>query len=119
MGTTSFTQLNVWMAAHQVTLGVYKLTKAFPAEERYGLSAQMRGAAVSIPANIAEGYGRRRPQDKARFYNISQGSAEELKYYLILAKDLEYMNDSASLLDLLEQVCRMLRKLAQTTVLDS
>lgn len=119
MGTTSFTQLTVWQKAHQVTLSVYKITKNFPSEERFGLSAQMRKAATSIPANIAEGYGRQKPADKGRFYNIGQGSAEELRYYLILSKDLGYVEDQASLWNSLDEVSRMLRRLAQVTVLDS
>jgi four helix bundle protein len=118
MGATSFTQLNVWKKAHQVTLDVYKLTKKFPDDERYGLSVQMRKAAVSIPANIAEGFGRRKPQDKVRFYNISQGSAEELKYFCILSKDLGYAANVKDLWDALEEVSRMLRGLC-ASILDA
>ncbi len=116
VGTTSFVQLNVWKAAHHAVMEIYRVTRKFPDEERYGLTAQMRRAAVSIPANIAEGCGRRKPQDKARFYNISQGSTEELKYHLILANDLNYLSDSAPLWNALEEVSRMLRKLAQATL---
>ena len=113
MGTTSFVQLDVWKAAHKVVLDTYRLTQKFPAEEKYGLAAQMRRAAVSIPANIAEGYGRRRPHDKTRLYNISNGSAEEVKYYLILAKDLGYDTKSDDLFGRLEDVSRMLRALTR------
>src|SRR5262245_47971041 len=90
MGISSFTQLEVWKIAHRVTLAVYKGTKAFPDDERFGLTSQTRKAPVSVAANIAEGFGRRQPRDKMRFYNMSQGSLEELRYYLILAKDLGY-----------------------------
>lgn len=119
MGITSFTQLDVWKKAHQVVLQIYKTTRGFPDDERYGLSRQMRSAAVSVPANIAEGFGRRKAPDKARFYNIGEGSTEELKYYLILAKDLEYMAESKELWNALEDVSRMLRRLSQTTLRDS
>ena len=116
MATTSFTQLNVWKKAHEVVLSVYRLTQGFPVDERYGLSAQMRKAAVSIPANIAEGFGRRKPADKARFYNISKGSAEELAYYLILARDLQYADDESAITAALDEVARMLRRLTESTL---
>lgn len=90
MGISSFTQLDVWKIAHKITLAVYKTTRGFPTDERFGLTSQLRKAAVSIAASIAEGFGRRHSRDKMRFYNISQGSLEELRYYLILAKDLAY-----------------------------
>ena len=116
MGTTSFTQLNVWKKAHEVALAVYKATQKYPSEERFGLCSQMRNAAVSIASNIAEGYGRRSPRDKARFYNISEGSAEELKYHLILSRDLGYLSDLDSLYRPLEDVSRMLRSLTDSTL---
>ena len=119
MPTTSFTQLDVWKKAHRAVLLIYKITRVFPPEERYGLSAQMRTAAVSIASNIAEGYGRRSPPDKARFYNISQGSAQELKYQLILTKDLEYATDLSEVNQLLEDVLGMLRRLCQATYRNS
>ena len=73
-------------------------------------------AAVSVPANIAEGYGRRRPLDKARFYTIAEGSAEELKYYLILTRDLGYLKDFEPLWHLAEDVSAMLRRLVDATL---
>jgi four helix bundle protein len=76
----------------------------------------MRKAASSIPANIAEGYGRRSPKEKARFYNIATGSAEELKYFLILSKDLHYIKDIEVLWRSVEGVCRMLRRLTDATL---
>jgi four helix bundle protein len=90
MKTKSFQELIVWQKAHQFVLAVYKMTKIFPKEELFGLTSQFRRAAISIPANIAEGYRKRGKADKARFLNISEGSLEECKYYLILAKDLSY-----------------------------
>jgi four helix bundle protein len=77
-------------------LSVYAITSNFPRVETYGLTAQMRRAAVSIPANIAEGFRRRGRADKARFMNLAQGSLEECRYYLILAQDLGY-GDTAAL----------------------
>jgi len=90
MKTKSFQELIVWQKAHQFVLEVYKMTKTFPKEELFGLTSQFRRAAISIPANIAEGYRKRGKPDKARFLNISEGSLEECKYYLILVKDLGY-----------------------------
>ena len=90
MGTKSFTEVEVWQLAHQFVIYVYKFTKKFPKEEIYSLTSQFRRAAISIPANIAEGYKKLSKKDKIRFYNISQGSLEECRYYIILAKDLEY-----------------------------
>jgi four helix bundle protein len=80
MGKIShFRHLDAWKEAHRLVLITYELTKIFPQDERFGLIAQMRRAAVSIPANIAEGFKRRSLQEKIRFYNISEGSLEELK----------------------------------------
>ena len=89
-----FQDLVVWRKAHELVLGVYKLTNSFPKSETYGLTAQFRRAAVSVPANIAEGFKRRGKADKARFLNIAQASLEESRYYLILAKDLGYRDSS-------------------------
>ena len=74
-----FEQLEVWKEAHALTLRVYRLTAALPTDQRFGLVGQMQRAAVSIPANIAEGFKRRGQADKVRFYNIAQGSLEELR----------------------------------------
>ena len=90
MSSKSFKELIVWQKAHQFVLAVYKMTKSFPKEEIFGITSQFRRAAISIPANIAEGYRKRGKADKARFFNISEGSLEECKYYLILTKDLGY-----------------------------
>lgn len=90
MKTKSFRELIVWQKAHQFVLAVYKMTSLFPKEELFGLTSQFRRAAVSIPANLAEGYRKRGKADKAKFLNISEGSLEECKYYLILTEDLGY-----------------------------
>lgn len=90
--TNNFEDLDVWKNAHQFLLTVYKLTNQFPKEELFGLTSQFRRAAISIPANIAEGYKKRGIKDKLRFYNISEGSGEECRYYLILSKDLGYIS---------------------------
>lgn len=103
----SFQDLIVWQKAHAFVLQVYAVTRCFPKEERYGLSAQFRRAAVSIAANIAEGFRKQSKQDKARFLNISEGSLEECRYYLILAHDLGYL-DKQQLWELTEEVGRLL-----------
>ena len=90
--TKSFQDLRMWQAAHQFVLDVYCTTEDFPKHELFGLTSQLRRAALSIPANIAEGYRRKGKQEKLRFFNISQASLEECRYYLILSKDLNYFN---------------------------
>jgi len=91
----SYTDLDVWQSAHSFVLNTYKLTANFPVDERFGLVSQFRRAAVSIPANIAEGFRKYTTADKARFMNIAEGSVEECDYYCILAKDLGYGNTDA------------------------
>ena len=86
----SFQDLIVWRKAHEFVLASYKLSRAFPSDERFGLTSQFRRAAISIPANIAEGFRKQSKADKARFLNIAEGSLEECRYYLILAQDLGY-----------------------------
>ena len=88
----SFEDLIVWQKAHKFVLMVYKYTSNFPNSEIYGLTSQFRRAAISIPANIAEGFNKKGKADKARFLNIAQGSLEECRYYLILSDDLGYGN---------------------------
>jgi len=92
----SFRDLIVWQKSHRFVLAVYKTTRVdFPREEVYGLTSQFRRAAVSIAANIAEGFRKQSKADKARMLNISEGSLEECRYYIILAADLGYMNEDA------------------------
>jgi four helix bundle protein len=103
----SFRDLIVWCKAHQFVQAVYHLTNTFPKQEVYGLCQQMRRAAVSIPANIAEGFGKRSKAEKARYMNFAEGSLEESRYYLILAQDLGY-GQTPALMENLEQVSRLL-----------
>jgi len=103
----SFEDLIVWQKAHEFVLGVYRLTAPFPKHEPYGLSSQMRRAAVSIAANIAEGFRKRGKADKARFLNTAEGSLEESHYYLLLARDLQYAETEA-LIKSLDEVSRLL-----------
>jgi len=106
-----FEDLEVWQKAHQLVLGAYRVTRTFPPEERFGLVAQLRRAAVSIPSNIAEGFKRRTLKDKKHFYNLTQGSAEEVRYYLILSRDLQFVPDVATLLVDVDRMARMLHAL--------
>ena len=87
-----FKNLDVWKRSHELTLTVYKLTATFPASEMFGLAGQTKRAASSIPANIAEGCGRDSSADFARFLQIAQGSASELEYHLLFARDLGFVN---------------------------
>jgi len=103
----SFEDLLVWQKAHSFVLTVYRLTGAFPNHEIFGLTSQFRRAAVSIPANIAEGFRRRGIPDKTRFYNIAQASVEECRYYLILVRDLGYA-DTKEANSLIQEVSKLL-----------
>ncbi|MDE5710230.1 four helix bundle protein [Bacteroides sp.] len=91
--TQSFKDLLVWRKAHIFVLKVYEVSRSYPSEERFGLCSQFQRAAVSIPANIAEGYRKMSKADKLRLLNIAQGSLEECRYYIILSKDLNYINE--------------------------
>ena len=102
-----FQDLIVWQKAHQFVLSVYKLSDNFPKSEIYGLISQIRRAAVSIAANIAEGFKKKTKPDKVKYMNIAQGSLEECRYYLILVKDLGY-GDSSILMSQLEEVSKLL-----------
>ncbi len=108
----TFRDLLVWQKAHQFVLSIYSFTTGFPRQEQYGLSIQLRRAAVSIPANIAEGFRKRGRADKARFMNMAEGSIEEARYYLILANDLGY-GETSTLMNSLEEVSRMLKGYAR------
>ena len=110
MSMRSFTDLRVWQLAHQVSLTIYKVTRAFPPDERYGLASQVRRAAVSVAANIAEGFGRWGAKDRARFLEMAKSSAEEVRHYLILSADLQYLRRDATLEGQVDQVCAMLHR---------
>ena len=107
MKSWGFQDVALWQKAHEWVLSVYRLTETFPKHEMFGLTSQLRRAAVSIPANFAEGLKKQGKADKARFYNIAQGSLEECRYYLILSRDLGYA-DTRELLSSLDEVSRML-----------
>ena len=107
MAAKTFEDVEVWKKAHAWVLAVYRFTERFPKHELFGLTSQLRRAAVSIPANFAEGFKKKSRADKARFYNIAQGSLEECRYYMILAGDLGYGNTTI-LLESLEEVSKML-----------
>ncbi len=94
MATFCFMNIIAWQKAHDFVLCVYAATKDFPDFEKFGLRSQFTRAAVSIAANIAEGYKKLSKADKLRFLNISQGSLEECRYYVLLSKDLEYISES-------------------------
>jgi four helix bundle protein len=113
MKSKTFEDVELWRKAHAWVLAIYKFTEAFPKHELFGLTSQLRRAAVSIPANFAEGFKKRGLADKIRFYNIAQGSLEECRYYLILARDLNY-GDSRVLITSLEEVSKMLESYSQT-----
>jgi four helix bundle protein len=91
----SFRELQVWRKAHNMTMAVYEATRIFPSEERYGLTSQLRRSAASIPANIAEGCGRRSDGEMARFLQIARGSASEIEYYIFLARELRYLREDS------------------------
>ena len=90
-----FKELEVWVKAHQLTLAVYEATQTFPRDELYGLTRQIRRSCASIPANIAEGCGRSGDAELARFLQIAMGSASELEYHILLARDLSLLNSLA------------------------
>ena len=107
MPAKRFEDVDIWKKAHEFVLSVYRLTESFPKQEMFGLTSQFRRAAVSIPANFAEGFKKRGAADKLRFYNIAQGSLEECRYYLILTRDLGYA-ETSNLCRQIDEVGRML-----------
>jgi len=108
-----FRKLQVWQKAHETVLTIYKATRQFPTEERFGLAAQMRRAGVSIGSNIAEGAGRGSDQDFARFLRMSFGSASELEYQVLLSTDLGHIaeDNADQFLSNIQEVKRMLAAL--------
>ena len=115
-----FRQLEVWKKSHQLTLNIYKLTKNYPSEEKFGLTSQMRRSAFSVPANIAEGFTRQSKKEKKQFLVISQGSANELLYFLILSRALGYLDNIDEELQQLKSISMMLsvmiKKLSQESM---
>ena len=116
MAAKSFKDLIVWQVAHELVLTTYRLTESFPREERYGIVSQMRRAAVSIAANIAEGFKRKSARDKANFYVIAEGSLEESHYYWILTKDLGYITQNQDPLARIASLERLLSSLIRATL---
>ena len=104
----TFQDLLAWQKAHSFVLSVYGMTSSFPKHEVYGLTSQFRRAAVSIAANIAEGFRKRSKADKIRYFSFAQSSIEECRYYLILAKDLKY-HDALEASALLDEACKLLQ----------
>jgi four helix bundle protein len=112
----SFRDIHVWQKAYALALKIYKATDSFPSHEIYGLTSQLRRAAVSIPCNIAEGCAKSTDADFARYLDIAIGSASEVECQLLLAHDLDYLNDSNhdELIDLTIEVKRMLASFIKT-----
>ena len=108
--THSFRDLIVWQKAHQFVVAIYNLTKQFPKEEIFALTSQVRRAAVSIAANISEGHKKKTVPNQLNYLNISEGSLEEVKYYLILSKDLNYIQETEylALFNSAEEVGRLI-----------
>jgi four helix bundle protein len=103
----SFEDLIVWQKAHAWVLGVYRISANFPKHELFGLTSQLRRAAVSVPGNIAEAFARRTKPDKVRIFNIARASLAEARYYLLLTHDLRYANPT-ELLPQCDEIGRML-----------
>jgi len=111
----NYEDLHVWQKTHVLTLAIYKATRCFPNEERFGLTSQIRRSCASIGANLAEGCGRRSDGEIARFVHIAMGSGAELSYHLRLARDLDLLSNASSehLRSDLNEVMRMLSSLSQ------
>lgn len=116
--TETFRDLVVWQKAHQWVLAVYELTKTFPRDDLYGLTSQLRRAAVSVPANIVEGFKRQSLSDKARVFNIAQASLVEATYHLILTQDLGY-GHTAELLEAADEIGKLLQSYRAALLRDS
>jgi four helix bundle protein len=112
----NYKELIVWKKAHEMTLEVYSATRGFPREELYGLTSQLRRSAASIGANIAEGSGRRSDNEICRFLQIARGSASEVEYHVLLARDLKFLReeDFQRLSHQADEVQRMLTALIQS-----
>ncbi len=112
----NFKELKVWQKSYELCIEVYKITKNFPNEEKFGLTSQMRRAVVSVPSNIAEGYGRKTIPDYVRCLYIAYGSTCELETQILLSGDLNYLNNDGQviLLDKIKEVERMLMALIKS-----
>ncbi len=120
-----FKDLRVWVKAHALTLAVYQNTRSFPKEEMYGLTGQLRRASASVGANIAEGCGRRSDAEMRRFVQIARGSANEVEYHLLLAKDLnlltavEHKDLEAKILEIQRMLASLVQSLKVTALASS
>jgi len=120
-----FKDLRVWVKAHELTLAVYQNTSSFPKEEMYGLTGQLRRASASVGANIAEGCGRRSDAEMRRFVQIARGSANEVEYHLLLAKDLnlltavEHKDLEAKILEIQRMLASLVQSLKVTALASS
>ena len=113
--TAGFTQLTAWQVAYQVGLEVYDLACGFPHPHRFALAGQLQRAAISLPTNVAEGFGRRHGRDKARFYEIAHASGDELKCLLFFARDKKLcsLETFESLMTALDRACRLIYRLME------
>ena len=111
-----FQDLEVWQKAHKLVLEVYKMTNSFPRNEQFGVVSQIRRSAYSIPANLAEGYGRHGTKQFLQFLAIANGSAEELRYFLLLSRDLRYASpqDVATMDHEITRIVQMLAALTRS-----
>lgn len=116
-----FNQLHVWQRSHKMALALYKATRSFPGDERFGLASQLRRAASSVPTNIAEGSKRATPKDYARFLNIAEGSLGETEYLVQLSRDLSYLPPESAtiLLTEIKELSSMLHSLRKTIQRDT
>jgi len=116
MGMQDFRKLKVWEKAHALTLGVYRDTRNFPSDERFGLTSQLRRSCASVPANLAEGCARSGDTDFTRFVNVAAGSASETDYHLLLARDLGYLDEEVykPLFEQVSEIKRMLNSFERT-----
>lgn len=115
-----FHELKVWEKAHRLVVSVYQVTHGFPTAERFGLTLQVRRAAISVPSNIAEGCGRASERELARFLDIAAGSTSEVEYHLLLARDLGYVDEDTAhkLSRQVSEVKRMLSAFIQKLTAD-
>ena len=112
----TYKEVIVWQKAHQLAIKIYKITKKFPPEEKFGLVSQMRRSAISVPSNIVEGYHRKNYKDALHFFNISESSLKELEYQTLLSYDLNYLNkdEFSKIKNLQNEVGKLLTKWKQT-----
>jgi four helix bundle protein len=111
--SSSFENLIMWQKMHQIVLDIYKMTNTFPKSELFGITSQIRRSAVSVAANIVEGFSKKGKADKLRYFNIAEGSLEETNYFLILIRDLEY-SETGDLREKIKEVGRMLKGYTNT-----